>query len=335
MENKVLSIVVPSYNAEKFLHKGIPTFLDERILNDIQVIIVNDGSKDSTPKIADDYKQKYPETITVVHKENGGHGSTINAGIEVAIGKYFCVVDADDWVDTEEFVKLIQYMKNGNSDLYLTHAAKVDPDGKVFGYERTDGLPYGKEILLTNNLDKIKRIEMHNYFIKTRILRENKVKCHEHHFYVDMEYTLYSLMYIKTVTIYDMVVYQYLIGRDGQSVSIESRRRNIKHYYDVVEYLADFYIKKKSEMTTSQNLHYKRRIAGFATGYYSTLLSYRPSKDKTDEIRQFDNWLKNKSGDIYNADENACVQILRKSGFGAYKCCSWIYRWVNRKNIPD
>ena len=93
---KILTVVVPSYNAEAYLKEDIPTFLDERILEDLEILIVNDGSKDGTGRTGREFQQKYPETIRVIDKENGGHGSTINVGIREATGTYFRVVDADE-----------------------------------------------------------------------------------------------------------------------------------------------------------------------------------------------------------------------------------------------
>ena len=335
MDNKLLTITVPAYNAEKFLNKGIPTMLDERIRGDIEVIIVDDGSRDNTAIIADEYEKKYPQTVRVVHKENGGHGSGVNTGIKFATGKYFCVIDADDWVDTENFVRLISEMKQKDSDLFLAQAAKVTPDGIVFGYERIDNVPYEKEVVLNNYIDKIKNVEMHNYFIKTKILRKANVRCHEHHFYVDMEYVLYSLMYVKTATIFNMAVYQYLIGRDGQSVSIASRRKNKQHYIDVVTYLNEFYQKNKNKMSATQKRHYANRIAWFAAGHYGTLLSYKKNKNTKIEMIQFDDFLREKAPEVYCANKNKCVAILRMTNFRAYGLATMIFRTVNNKRIPD
>lgn len=108
---KILTITIPSYNVEKYLDETLPHYFDERVLPDIEILIVNDGSKDNTLAIANGYHEKYPESVFVIDKPNGGHGSTINAGIAAARGKYFKVIDADDWVDTESFVKLIDTLK--------------------------------------------------------------------------------------------------------------------------------------------------------------------------------------------------------------------------------
>ena len=92
---KILTVTVPSYNVEKFLENTLDSFVDERVLDDIEVLIVDDGSKDKTAEIGRKYEEKYPDTFRVISKENGGHGSTINRGIGEAKGKYFKVVDGD------------------------------------------------------------------------------------------------------------------------------------------------------------------------------------------------------------------------------------------------
>ena len=92
---KILSIVVPTYNVEKYLERCIDSLVyDEKVLNDLEILIVNDGSKDNSLQIAKKYEKQYPNTIKVIDKENGGHGSTINAGLKVATGKYFRVIDS-------------------------------------------------------------------------------------------------------------------------------------------------------------------------------------------------------------------------------------------------
>ena len=100
--DKILTITVPAYNVEMYLDSILPTFLDDQILDVIEIFIVNDGSEDKTKEIGQRYVDQYPGIVYLIDKENGGHGSAINKGIELATGKYFKVVDGDDWVDTKE-----------------------------------------------------------------------------------------------------------------------------------------------------------------------------------------------------------------------------------------
>lgn len=327
MENKILSVTVPAYNVGEFLRKGIPTFLDPQILNDIEIIIVDDGSQDKTADIADEYKKNYPGTIEVVHKQNGGHGSAINTGVKTATGTYFMVVDADDWVNTENFVKLVMQLKSCSTDLVLTNAIKVNSNGKLIGYEKIKKMPNGKAVQIKDYIGRINNIEMHNYCIKTELLRTHNVRCHEHHFYVDQEYVLYSLLHCVNVTYYDLIVYNYLIGRDGQSVAIESKRKNIDQYYEVVWFLVKFYNQNKQLMQESFRHHYRIKIAWFLRAIYSTAMSYN-TPEKKQELINFDKLLFKRSRDIYYANRNLCIFLLRITQFHVYKIVSVVYRAI-------
>ena len=125
---KILTITVPSYNAENYLLETIPTMLSISNIEKLEIIIVNDGSKDNTLAVAQNLKQNYPNTIVIVDKENGGHGSTINAGIKIATGKYFKVIDADDWVESNNLEQLIEYLSECNDDEVISPFIKVYTD---------------------------------------------------------------------------------------------------------------------------------------------------------------------------------------------------------------
>lgn len=335
MSEKLLTIVVPSYNAERFLPKGIPTFMKSEIMDELEVLIVDDGSTDGTPDMADDFEKKYPSVVKAIHKKNGGHGSTINVGIDMARGKYFGVVDADDWVDSDNFVKLFKFLKKINVDLVLTDVDVVDEKGIRFGHELIKGVAPDKKFDFKTNVHKIKNIEMHNYVIKTEILRKSGMRCHEKHFYVDMEYHLYPLRYINDAIYLKMPVYQYLVGRDGQSISLRSKRKNFRQYFEVAEYLIDYYLHNKEKMTVSQKDYYTRKTAHFSGAIYGILLSYYDWKNKKKEAIRFDNWLKKKSMDIYKANDFFAVKLLRLSQFGLFHVGSFAYRKVNKVNDKE
>ena len=124
--NKIISFIIPSYNVEKYLSKALESFLAGDVLDKIEVLIVNDGSKDSTATVANEYVEKYPETYRLINKQNGGHGSAINTGAEAANGKFLKVIDADDWVITDNLKELIEKLEVCESDVFLTPYHTVD-----------------------------------------------------------------------------------------------------------------------------------------------------------------------------------------------------------------
>lgn len=325
----VLTVAVPSYNAQSFLWQNIPTFLYDGAQGSVEVIIVDDGSTDDTAGIADDLKNRYPGIVNVVHKENGGHGSAVNSGIENAQGKYFMICDADDYVNTDSFRRLVDYLKKHEVDIVLTDARRITPDGRYAGHESVSGIDKNRIMKLDDCVDRSKNIEMHNCCIRTELLRTNNVSCHEHLFYVDNEYVVYSLAYADTIVYLDMTVYQYLVGRNGQSVSIESRRRNHEQYMKVVNYLIGFYEDVSWNLSEPKKRFIARKIAYFITGVYSVMMSYRDAPHRK-ALEQFDGWLREKSIDIYNGNNNICVAMLRRTNMGMYGMASIIYKLVNR-----
>lgn len=111
---KYISFAIPSYNSEDYISRAIESILPGG--EDVEIIIVNDGSKDGTLKIAKEYKEKYPDIIKVVDKENGGHGDAVNFGLANATGKYFKVVDSDDWVNEEALLLILSFLKELERD---------------------------------------------------------------------------------------------------------------------------------------------------------------------------------------------------------------------------
>ena len=107
---KILSIAVPCYNSQEYMRKCVDSLLKGG--EDVEILIVDDGSKDDTLKIARDYEEKYPTIVKAIHQENGGHGEAVNAGIRNATGLYFKVVDSDDWVNKEAYVQILKLYMN-------------------------------------------------------------------------------------------------------------------------------------------------------------------------------------------------------------------------------
>lgn len=200
------------------MHKAIDSILGGG--NDVEIIIVNDGSKDNTLEIALDYKKKYPDIIKVIDKENGGHGSGVNAGLEIAKGKYFKVVDSDDWVDEKSLKQVIKTLKKIDVDLLIVNYVYEKEDiPKVMDYVGV--LPENK-LFTWDDVGKFKVSEyllMHSVIYKTSILKEIGLKLPEHTFYVDNIFVYFPLPHIQTMYYLNVPFYRYFIGRSDQSVN--------------------------------------------------------------------------------------------------------------------
>lgn len=246
---KILTVVVPTYNAEKYLRDNLESFEIPELMQDIEILIVNDGSTDHSLEIAREYTERYPDTYRVITKENGGHGSGINCGIEHAKGTYFKVVDADDWVGKTAFISLVKTLKASDADVvysgFLWTYDNGEADKTKFQTKAEIEIPFeGVEYQKTYQFDDIADrlyMKMHNMTIRTEILREHQIRIDEHCYYVDTEYILYPIPYVKTISFVDAFVYYYRLGREGQSVGLEKMQKNEQNYDKVLSSLLRFY----------------------------------------------------------------------------------------------
>lgn len=241
MNNKILTISVAAYNVENTLDKTLASFNDQRVKDDIEVLIIDDGSKDNTKNIALKYETIDPGTFKYVPKKNGGHGSTVNKGIELASGKYFKVIDGDDWVDTQALIKFVSLLKNTSSDLILTNHCEVY-ENKKEKVNLVEGMKNEKVYTWDDDFD-IKRVVLHTLTIKTELLKENKVHITENCFYVDVEYVIWAAYLSKTITFSNIYLYMYRMGNANQSVNKKNMLKNVKMQETVSYKLVDLYDK--------------------------------------------------------------------------------------------
>ena len=220
---KLITFAVPCYNSQDYMSHCIDTLLSAS--SDIEIIIINDGSKDDTKKIAEAYKKKYPDIIKVINQENGGHGEGVNQGIKYAEGLYFKVVDSDDWVDKESLIKLIDQIKTMINDkntvdmILVNYVYEKEGNTKVINYRSV--LPKNKVFTWkdTKKFRLDQNILMHSVVYKLDVLKRCGVILPKHTFYVDNIFVYYPLPYVKTMYYMDIDFYRYFIGRNDQSVN--------------------------------------------------------------------------------------------------------------------
>lgn len=226
MSEKLLSVSIASYNTETTLGETVHSlFIDKRWMEKLEIIIVNDGSKDNTSDIAHDLEQKYPDSIIVIDKENGGYGSTINSSLSIASGKFFKLLDGDDWFNTEEIPAFLDYLDKMDADIVVSPYVEVRAGRKLIdAHQEIPEKPVDFDSLkLENNL-----FVMHEITVKTQVLKDQHRKIAEHCFYTDSEYVFYCIIGAKSVARYHSAIYLYRLGVEGQSVSLEGIRKHQK-----------------------------------------------------------------------------------------------------------
>lgn len=230
---KLLTVTVPCYNSAGYMRGCIDSLLrgGERV----EIIIIDDGSRDDTGKIADEYAEKYPDTVKVVHQENGGHGEGINQGLRTASGKYFKVVDSDDCV-SEDFPlfldKLEECEKNGGVDMFVTNYYYVHSDGegdRAINYSSV--LPSDRIFTWseTKRFRVYQMLTIHSCTFRTEIMRKSGKELPKHTFYEDNYMICLCLPYVNRIFYMNSDLYRYTIGREGQSVQENVMKGRYSH----------------------------------------------------------------------------------------------------------
>ncbi|MDE6292221.1 MAG: glycosyltransferase, partial [Bacilli bacterium] len=207
---KYISFVVPCYNSEAYMEHCIDTLLIGK--DDVEIIIVDDGSKDNTGKIADDYQKKYPSIVKAVHQKNGGHGAGIEKGLKLASGKYFKVVDSDDWVDKKAYKTLLKKIKHIDSDLIVMNYVYSYTDGRKDQTISFKNIFKADKEMTWDGIGHFKvnqYLSLHSMMYKKSLLDECKIKLPKHVFYEDNLFIYWPLPKTKTIYYMDLDFYRY------------------------------------------------------------------------------------------------------------------------------
>lgn len=332
--NKILTIVVPTFNAERYLRDNLNSFCIKEIIEDIEVLIINDGSTDNSAEIAAEYVKNFPKTYRIVTKENGGHGSGINCGISLATGTYLKVVDADDWVDKTAFLKFVKFLKTQCSDLVYTGFLWVFDRGeanKELFRKKTElpipfhGVAFEKEYMFDDIASNL-YIKMHNLTIKTELLRKYKISIDENCYYVDTEFITYPIPFIKTICFFDAFVYMYRIHGNGQSIDIHKMQANKENYDRVLSSLLNFYqaLGHTVPCTAVKRSYIAKIIARVVAGNVKVILSFPANREHKRDLVMADKQLQVSFPQIYRANVNWGIKILRWTDYRTYYLASWL-----------
>ena len=334
---KQLTIAVPSYNSEKFLDKGLGSYVYEDGTMDprLQIIVVNDGSTDGTLALANEWADRFPDNIIVVDKENGGHGSGINAGADRAEGRYYKVIDSDDWILTENLPAVLDALEETNADAVITgfHTVNMvsgvvlpygtgqlpEPDEKKkaeLGTEFANLRCFGKrEAAFTELMEEIDNIpaiqSFHGIMYNTEFYRGTGIRMSEKVFFEDQEYAILPFAHVETVLLLPEFFYEYQIGSANQSVNFENQAKRSSHFLGVMEKMINYH-KSCTGLNEAQDEFIIWRLCNAAVSYYATVLV--KGSDKADgraKALEFRSFLQEKEPEVAGRCEGKYKTMLK------------------------
>ena len=252
---KILSIIIPTYNMAALLPRCLDSLTASGVLDDLDILVVNDGSTDSSRAVAYSYAERYPQSIKVVDKKNGNYGSTINAALPLAVGEYVKVLDADDWFDSQALAKYVAELKSLEQevDVSVTHFLMIHEGGRT---ETVKYQNYGREPYTYGkvyNLDKvlgdgfIRYFLMHSLTYRTQLLRDHGYRQTEGISYTDIQWSSYPFFWAGSIVFHDLVVYRYNMDREGQTMDPAVIRKSLPQLERMTMDLMDFY--RKADMS--------------------------------------------------------------------------------------
>lgn len=339
---KLLTVGVAAYNVEKEITDCLNSLLIPEVLDKLEILVINDGSKDHTRQVVEAYVQKYPKTVFLINKRNGGHGSAINKTIENAHGKYLKMVDADDSVDKSGFISLIDHLSKSNVDMIFSpyYRRNINTGKKQeIGYLSNSSQSYLDNVKDTlNTYASSLIVAMHSITYKTSLLKKSKYRMDEHCFYVDVEYTIYYLPYVKNILLLSEPVYNYNIGSEDQSVNINNMRKRRDQHLKVTKSLINFYESEKNTFSSEMKSMVENNVIKMILATeYKLLMSLPSGQVSKKELVAFDRYLKERSSDLYeglqritDSKKIKIILFFRKTNFVGYEL---VHRLLKNKLI--
>ena len=329
---KYLTIIIPAYNVSEYIDKCLSSLVENPdILDQLDIVAVNDGSKDDTLVKMQKYEKEFPGCVRVIDKENGGHGSGINKGIELAQGLYLKVLDSDDWVDNKGLTDLISYISTLNEypDIILNPFEYVwQPEGtlELCDYSK---LPEKQIVSFRELNDYSYTFALHSLTIKTSIYKDNSLpKIDEKISYDDVEYIMYPVPFIHTIVYLKQVIYKYRYGTEGQSVSASNYIKRRGNHMQVIGAVLSYFKDTKDAFSADQISYFNNWMKGMINQHVNILLSMEDTKQSKVEFIDF----VERCG-IFDLSlvPNKKLHFLMKHNYKGYGLVSWYYRKKRNK----
>lgn len=327
VDNKILTIAVPAYNAAKFLPRSLEPFteLDQAAKESLEVIIVNDGSKDNTAEIAQQYVDKYPEMFKVVNKENGGHGSGVNYGMQHGVGMYYYVLDADDWLNPQALTLTLDKLK-AMRKAFLQDSSSPLPDLLLVDYTY-ENIEEGKNRISLKKQVPVEKffqfhesksftqgtyLTMHSMIYRRQILHDASLVLPEHCFYVDNLLAYIPLPYCRQIYYLPVELYHYEVGRDDQSVNENNFIKRIDQQIRVTKLLTQAY-HLYSDLPGKENQKIRQYLLHYLAAMYTVSVVHLimiDTPESKEKIRNLWHFLQTFDKKMYAAVRRSLPNVL-------------------------
>lgn len=267
---KLLTVAIPCYNSQDYMRHAVESVLVGG--EDVEILLVDDGSKDDTAKIADELQAQHPTIIQAIHQKNGGHGCAVNTGLANATGVYYKVLDSDDWFDRDAFLKVLDVLRDfvhegEGVDMLLANYVYEKPSLHKHKAIRYEGVFPENEVFGWDDVKRFKmsqNILMHSVIYRTKLLRDCGLELPKHTFYVDNIFVYNPLPYVKNMYYLNVDLYRYFIGRDDQSVNEKVMIGRIDQQLLVNKLMIDAY-----DLTKIKN----KKLRNYMTKYLTMMMT--------------------------------------------------------------
>ena len=293
---KLLTISIAAYNVEKYIRQTLDScILPDKYMQSMEVLVVDDGATDNTAQIVKEYEQRFPETIRLINKENGGYGTTVNTSVRLAKGKFFKLLDGDDWFNKQGLLHLLDVLTETEADIVFNRMYKEYPDKEILATDTWETY-IGREM----NLAEVEAgiyAGMWEMTVNTKKLQANWVDLPGRTLYTDHFYIMQSLPEAQTVCFLDFPVYCYRLGYDEQSVSWVSRKKHIDEIVRVSKLVSQYYV---NFCKNTPNAVFARERARFTYMEAHRAIQLKDFSLQTMlELKQFDDELRSVAPDVF------------------------------------
>jgi len=318
---KVLTISVAAYNVGKYIRQTLDSLLVPELLNELEVFVIDDGGQDETFSIAKEYEEAYPGTFYAIHKENGGYGTTVNWSVEHATGKYFKLLDGDDWFDKDGLCELVACMRTSDAELLISNAARAQE-----GYPTKEMYPHCRKVdgqtIMIAKAASFPVVAMWACAFRLDIIRKTFQPLLAHTLYTDQIFVIRALKSVVQIEFVGKIVYYWRLGRNEQSNSVNSIRKHYREIIDVADIISNYYHEMTKENLEREYPYQLKRAAAYYSVSVSMLCKLEHTYENLKIIKQWEKQTKHRVPEVYRAAGTAKkLWLLRATGYLIY----WLY----------